>query len=198
MGAFVGALENVGSNILANSQNPYFRQASQGLHNRYQARKDQNNPLDQSSLASAPGGVDDATMNSLMGNPNAGPEALQGANQAAGMKDLSMPGAGASADIGPDQAAMANSQWNQPTSGGSGGGLLGGILSAAQGTLVTKPTLARIGESGPEAVIPMNNRPGNKVQPDLLEGHLANPKIPGVKYSRYKGYNRFGSAGGQV
>ena len=63
------------------------------------------------------------------------------------------------------------------------------------GGIVTKPTLARIGERGPEAVVPLTPRPGNKLQPDLLEGHVTAPKVPGVRYSRYKSFNRFGSGG---
>ena len=68
----------------------------------------------------------------------------------------------------------------------------------AGGGIITKPTLARIGEKGPEAVVPLTPRPGNKMQPDLLEGHMGMPHVPGVKYSRYKSFNRFGSGGGTV
>lgn len=34
----------------------------------------------------------------------------------------------------------------------------------AEGKLVTKPTIAILGENEPEAVIPLNNKPGNKVR----------------------------------
>ena len=69
------------------------------------------------------------------------------------------------------------------------------LMMLGGGGIVTKPTLARIGERGPEAVVPLTPRPGNKLQPDLLEGHVTAPKVPGVKYSRYKSFNRFGSGG---
>ncbi len=42
--------------------------------------------------------------------------------------------------------------------------------SLAQGKIVTKPTVARLGESGPEAVIPLSPTPGAKLSPDLLAG----------------------------
>ncbi len=58
----------------------------------------------------------------------------------------------------------------------------------ARGKLITKPTIARLGESGPEAVIPLNNKAGNRVTPDLMEGHLMPPKVPGVRYQNFKGY----------
>lgn len=61
--------------------------------------------------------------------------------------------------------------------------------SYGKGKLVTHPVVARLGESGPEAVIPLTPRVGNKLQPDLLEGHGAAPKVPGVSYSRYKGFS---------
>jgi hypothetical protein len=58
----------------------------------------------------------------------------------------------------------------------------------AHGKLVTKPTIAKLGESGPEIVIPLNNAPGNHTRPDLLMGHLQPPQVQGLKYQRYKGY----------
>ena len=71
--------------------------------------------------------------------------------------------------------------------------------AAAQGTVVTRPTIAKLGEEGPEAVVPLTPRAGNKMQPDLLEGRIAEPSVPGIRYSRYKGANRFGpGAGGPV
>jgi hypothetical protein len=76
---------------------------------------------------------------------------------------------------------------------------MGGLAEAALlggGGIITKPTLARIGEKGPEAVVPLTPRPGNKMQPDLLEGRLSNPAVPGVKYSRYKSFNRLGPGQG--
>lgn len=63
-----------------------------------------------------------------------------------------------------------------------------GYDNAAKGVLVTQPTIARVGENGPEAIVPLNNNPGNKVRPDLLEGHLAPPHVPGMRYQKFKGY----------
>lgn len=40
----------------------------------------------------------------------------------------------------------------------------------ARGKIVTQPTLAKLGESGPEAVIPLTPRPDNHFQPDMLMG----------------------------
>ena len=48
--------------------------------------------------------------------------------------------------------------------------------SMAKGQIVTHPTVARLGESGPEAVIPLSPTPGAKLSPDLL----------GSAYSRYQ------------
>jgi hypothetical protein len=63
-----------------------------------------------------------------------------------------------------------------------------GYDNAARGVLVTKPIIARVGENGPEAIVPLNNNAGNKVRPDLLEGHLAPPHVPGMRYQKFKGY----------
>lgn len=142
------------------------------------------------------------------GSPDtSGQDAMQGANQAAGLGDLSKPNAGMSASMDntmPDAASMATmSPWNQPSQS-NGRGALGGLASmammgAAKGTIVTKPTIARIGESGPEAVVPLTPRPGNHLNPDILEGHVSEPKVPGVRYSRYKTYNRLGPGqGGEI
>ncbi len=60
--------------------------------------------------------------------------------------------------------------------------------NAGQGKLVTHPIIARVGEKGPEAIIPLNNAPGNHVRPDMLQGHLAPPKVPGMRYQKFKGY----------
>lgn len=74
-----------------------------------------------------------------------------------------------------------------------------GVPQLASGTVVNKPIIAKLGEGGPEAVVPLTPRAGNKMQPDILEGRVPAPRVPGVHYSRYKGYNRFGGgAGGQV
>ena len=90
----------------------------------------------------------------------------------------------------------------EPVSTGPTAGLqdIGDVAdSLAQGRIVTKPMIARIGEKGPEAVVPLTPRPGNRLQPDILEAHVSAPKIPGIKYSRYKGFNRFGPGqGGEI
>ncbi len=63
-----------------------------------------------------------------------------------------------------------------------------GYDNAARGVLVTKPTIARVGEHGPEAIVPLNNKMGNHVRPDLLEGHLGAPKVPGMRYQKQKSF----------
>ena len=82
-------------------------------------------------------------------------------------------------------------------------------FNIALGGVMGSPTIARVSESGPEsvggkvvtqpsivklnkgeAVVPLTPRPNNKLQPDLLEGHLAAPKVPMVNYSRYKSYGQ--------
>lgn len=84
--------------------------------------------------------------------------------------------------------------------GGGGGGnqdyMDASSLDMAGGQIVTRPTYARLGESGPEAVVPLHPTPSAKLSPDLLEGHLSPPRVPGVKYSRYKSFNRFGRGSG--
>ena len=40
------------------------------------------------------------------------------------------------------------------------GGAIGGLFGGARGALVTQPTLALIGEAGPEAVVPLEGAPG--------------------------------------
>ena len=98
---------------------------------------------------------------------------------------------------GSDQStAGAQSQWgNNNTSqqspvGNILQGLAGKALGLRGGSIVTQPTLAKIGEHGPEAVVPLTPRAGNKLQPDLLEGHITPAKVPGVRYSRYRSYSR--------
>lgn len=53
------------------------------------------------------------------------------------------------------------------------------------GKLVTKPTIARIGEKGPEAIIPLTPRAGNKLSPDLLRGFPS-----GIPHPRYQSLSR--------
>ncbi len=60
---------------------------------------------------------------------------------------------------------------------------------AAHGGIFTQPTIVKVAENHqPEAIIPLGGQ-GNKTHPDLLEGHLQPPKIPGLRYQRYKGFS---------
>ncbi len=93
--------------------------------------------------------------------------------------------------------------------GGDGPYNPGGYDNMARGGVAGRSQVARVGESGPEmaggqivskpsivklekgdSVIPLTPRAGNKLQPDLLEGHLATPKPAGMQYSRYKSYGQ--------
>ncbi len=87
------------------------------------------------------------------------------------------------------------SQWSQDPQSHGGGGGLAAIAGLAHGAIVTSPTIARIGESGPEAVVPLTPRAGNRLQPDLLEGHVVPKGVPGMRLSRYRSFNRFGRGG---
>lgn len=75
-----------------------------------------------------------------------------------------------------------------------GGGVLGSGADPdvsdtyASGSIVTRPTKALIGERGPEMVVPLTPRSQNRIQPDVFEGHITPPKVPGMRYSRYKSY----------
>ena len=51
------------------------------------------------------------------------------------------------------------------------------------GKLVTKPTIARVGEKGPEAIIPLTPRAGNKLSPDLLKDFPS-----GIPHPRYRSF----------
>ena len=97
---------------------------------------------------------------------------------------------------------FGNNQWSTPAPkpGSQAGGMDGlATLAAGSGAIVTSPTIAKIGERGPEAIVPLTPRAGNKLQPDMLEGHIAGPRVPGVRYSRYKSANRFApGAGGAI
>jgi hypothetical protein len=46
-------------------------------------------------------------------------------------------------------------------------GFGGRIIAGATGGIVNRPTMAMIGEAGPEAVIPLNQSPGNSPLPAL-------------------------------
>lgn len=73
-----------------------------------------------------------------------------------------------------------------------GGGLTSMLpmLLAEHGTVVTKPTIVKLGEKEPEMVIPLHPKAGNHIQPDILEGRVSPPRVPGVHYSRYRSFNR--------
>lgn len=109
----------------------------------------------------------------------------------------------ATANVDEANAAIGNqNQWNQPSqpsqsSPSSGGFLstLGGLFGLERGAIVTSPTVARIGENGPEAVVPLTPRAGNRLQPDLLEGHIQPKGVPGMRLSRYRSFNRFARGG---
>ncbi len=58
----------------------------------------------------------------------------------------------------------------------------------AGGKIVSSPSIVSLNKG--DSVIPLTPRPGNKFQPDLLEGHIAPPKVPGIQYSRYKSYGQ--------
>ena len=47
-------------------------------------------------------------------------------------------------------------------------GSMDGIDQYGQGQVVTKPTLALVGERGPEAVVPLLTQPGQKIGSDML------------------------------
>ena len=53
------------------------------------------------------------------------------------------------------EAAIAQAATEGATGGGGGGGFLG-LLGFAEGGVVTKPTVALVGEAGPEAIVPLN------------------------------------------
>lgn len=56
----------------------------------------------------------------------------------------------------------------------------------AHGRMVTKPTLALLGERGPEAVVPMNTNPENKVSMPPTPGILRPPEMVQPRYPRYR------------
>lgn len=86
---------------------------------------------------------------------------------------LSDPGMGASAS---NPNAANESQWNHPTPMKNGGVATESMMAKvgeagsemAGGHLITKPTMVRLNKG--EAVIPMNARPENKLQPDMIPG----------------------------
>jgi hypothetical protein len=61
-------------------------------------------------------------------------------------------------------------------------GILGGISAVAKfiedGGIVTEPTLAVVGEAGPEAVVPLSDNPDAKLRPGFIEKSVNAPKLP--------------------
>lgn len=53
----------------------------------------------------------------------------------------------------------------------------------AHGRMVTKPTVALLGERGPEAVVPMNSDPNNKISMPAVPG-MRLPMVPHPRYRR--------------
>jgi hypothetical protein len=178
MGGFAGALGQIGTGIAQNAANrsPVFR----ALYQRYLSGR---NPTGTPQMANKPGYGQVAntagwTINGQPLGDNAPAQGPGAMGQIPG--PTGPPGADPMAtDVGSDMGS--------------------GIPQLAGGTLITKPTIAKIGEAGPEAVVPLTPRPGNKMQPDIIEGRVAAPRVPGVHYSRYKSFNRFGpNAGGNI
>lgn len=62
---------------------------------------------------------------------------------------------------------------------------LAGVEPMAQGQMVTKPTVALLGERGPEAVVPMNGNPANKVSMPPATHGIKLPTIP-YPHLRYR------------
>lgn len=120
------------------------------------------------------------------GIPGAPPAAAYGAaNPAGSMTNYPKPdpfdgavGAPQSEMMGPQEQEMA----------GDTTALGPGPEAMARGKLVTQPTVARLGESGPEMVIPLNGKAGNHTSPRMLEGQLNMPHVGGMRYQRYRGY----------
>lgn len=193
---------DLGENILDNAaaKSPLAR----ALVNRYRSSPDSSQGQFVGPPAIRPdGSPQNAPEDPTQQPPYNDPSATPGTGVPPAFGNLAAPGAGQQsslANVLPQEAQMYGSQWNQgqPQQQGSGAVInaLLGKINAAQGTLVTSPTIARIGEKGPEAVVPLTPRPGNKMQPDILEGHVSAPRVPGVRYSRYRTFNRLGPGQG--
>lgn len=63
-----------------------------------------------------------------------------------------------------DESQSADQNWS---------GASGGMDAFAGGKIVTKPTTALVGDQGPEAIIPLNPKPGQKTSPGMLGGSRA-------------------------
>jgi phage-related protein len=77
-----------------------------------------------------------------------------------------------------------------PNIGGAVGGLIGRIPGLADGGIVTRPTLAMIGERGPEAVIPLNRGGmGGNITVNI-HSTLADASLPDKLVNALRQYNR--------
>src|SRR6185436_13212535 len=98
--------------------------------------------------------------------------------------NLADPGAGAAAS-GMGASPEAGAALGDATAGAAAENIapslieqMGGIapMFMERGGVVTQPTLVKLAEHGqPEAVVPLTPRPGNRLQPDMLEGHINPP-----------------------
>jgi hypothetical protein len=60
-------------------------------------------------------------------------------------------------------------------------------INMARGGVVTEPTLAVVGESGPEAVVPLNSKPDNYGRPSMVFGSEV-VRTPRKRFERQYGY----------
>jgi phage-related protein len=78
-----------------------------------------------------------------------------------------------------------------PNIGGAVGGLIGKIPGLAKGGIVTRPTLAMVGEAGPEAVIPLNRmNSGGGVTVNVMGGLATSAEIGQAVVNAIRAYNR--------
>jgi phage-related protein len=77
-----------------------------------------------------------------------------------------------------------------PDIGGAVGGLIGKIPGLAEGGIVTGPTLAMVGEAGPEAVIPLS-RMGQMGNVTInINANVADERLGDVIVNALRQYNR--------
>lgn len=77
-----------------------------------------------------------------------------------------------------------------PNIGGAIGGLVGKIPGLAEGGIVTGPTVALIGERGPEAVIPLNKATGMGNVTININSTIADATLPDKLVNALRQYNR--------
>jgi hypothetical protein len=161
--------DKLGETAKTYGQNVIDRSLPGDIYSRYQAQKSQEG-IDAAGEAAA---VDPAFGMS----PSPGMDAISQMNESAGLDDLSKPGSGLTAGqvAGEDHSG----QWtqSQPAAAAGGGGLAKMAINAAigaafpgaaEGRIVTEPTIVRLGEREPEMVIPLNGRAGNKTSPAAM------------------------------